>query len=234
MKKIYISPSDQTENPYAVGGTNEGVQCHRIAEALAAAFERVGGVSVKYNKEMAISKGMKESNDWGADYHICIHTNAFNGTVMGTRMFYGKAGGLGYKACLSIMQTLSPITPGTSDNITQNTALNEVRNITGATVYIEVGFHDNKTEARWIIDHTTEIAEAICEGMCNHLGIEYTAPNANAGGGNAPVVEKPIEPTGIPYYVVVAGVYRNRSGAETTAKDIKDAGFPAFIRTEIR
>ena len=33
-KKIYISPSDQTKNFYAVGNTNEAEQCRRIALAL--------------------------------------------------------------------------------------------------------------------------------------------------------------------------------------------------------
>ena len=39
-KKIYISPSDQTENRYAWGNTNEHVQCQKIAEAEAAALRR--------------------------------------------------------------------------------------------------------------------------------------------------------------------------------------------------
>lgn len=220
MKKIYISPSDQTENKYAVGNTNEGVQCHRIADALEQAFIRVGGVDVKCNKEMAISKGIAASNAWGADYHICIHTNAFNGSVAGTRMFYGKAGGLGYQACLKIMQTLSPITPGTSDNITQNTALNEVRNVSAMTVYIEVAFHDNKTEARWIIDHTEEIAEAICEGMCNHLGVAYTPKEAPK--------DEPAKEDDTLYRVQV-GAYRVKANAENMLKKLKDDGYDGFI-----
>ena len=38
-KRVYISPSDQVENKYAWGNTNEHVQCQRIAEAEAAAKE---------------------------------------------------------------------------------------------------------------------------------------------------------------------------------------------------
>ena len=34
-KRVYISPSDQVENKYAWGNTNEHVQCQRIAEAEA-------------------------------------------------------------------------------------------------------------------------------------------------------------------------------------------------------
>ena len=41
-KRVYISPSDQTENRYAWGNTNEHVQCQKIAEAEAAALRRSG------------------------------------------------------------------------------------------------------------------------------------------------------------------------------------------------
>lgn len=41
-KKIYISQSDQTENRYAVGNTNEAEQCRKITSALVEALERCG------------------------------------------------------------------------------------------------------------------------------------------------------------------------------------------------
>ena len=42
-KRVYISPSDQVENKYAWGNTNEHVECQRIAGAEAAALRRCGG-----------------------------------------------------------------------------------------------------------------------------------------------------------------------------------------------
>ena len=75
-KKIYISPSDQTENRYAWGNTNEHAQCQKIAEAEAAALRR-SGVEVKlaaFGTTMA--QRCAESDAWGADIHSCVHTNA--------------------------------------------------------------------------------------------------------------------------------------------------------------
>ena len=94
-KKIYISPSDQTENRYAWGNTNEHAQCQRIAEAEAAALRR-SGVEVKlaaFGTTMA--QRCAESDAWGADIHSCVHTNAFNGKVSGTRMFCYSVPGKG-------------------------------------------------------------------------------------------------------------------------------------------
>lgn len=41
------------------------------------------------------------------------------------------------------------------------------------TQYIEVCFHDNPTEAAWIIGNTGAVAEAICRGLCNYYGVTY-------------------------------------------------------------
>jgi glutamine amidotransferase-like uncharacterized protein len=114
-----------------------------------------------------------ESNAWGADLHVAIHTNAFNGQVQGTRIFSYDTSGEGYKACKAVMATLAPITPGESDNIKAWPGLYEVGHSDAPTVYIEVAFHDNKEEATWIIDNTEQIGEAICKGICNYYGISY-------------------------------------------------------------
>ena len=171
-KKIYISPSDQNRNIYATGNTNEMVQCQKIGKALASALVRCG-FEAKSNDTDEMEERVAESNAWGANLHVCIHTNAFNGEVKGTRMFSYDTSGEGYQACKQVMATLSPITPGKSDNITAYPGLYEVRNAEAPTVYIEVAFHDNKEEAAWIIAHTDDIAEAICEGVCNHYKVKY-------------------------------------------------------------
>ncbi len=41
-KKIYLSPSNQYNNTYATGGTNEMAQCDKIAKATATALKRCG------------------------------------------------------------------------------------------------------------------------------------------------------------------------------------------------
>lgn len=183
-KKIYVSPSDQTENRYAVGNTTEAAQCRRIAKALVEALERCGfEARTNYaNGSDAMDKRIAESNAWGADLHLPIHTNAFNGTVMGTRMFCHKFGGEGHEVCKAVFATLTPITPGQSDGIKEYPALAEIRKVKAPTCYIEVGFHDNPTEAAWIIGNTAAIAEAICKGLCKYYGVAYVAPEVEITG----------------------------------------------------
>ena len=175
MKKIYLSPSDQVKNAYAYGATTEAIQCRRIADALEVALQRCGFLVIN-NKTASMVDRVAESNAWGADLHTPIHTNAFNGQVMGTRIFSYDLVGEGYKAAVAIFDQLAPITPGTSENIKAYPALYEVRASSAPCVYIEVDFHDTLEGAKWIVENTEAIAEAICRGICQYFGEEYIPP----------------------------------------------------------
>lgn len=171
-KKVYLSPSDQTSNRYAYGNTTEAVQCGKIAEACRVALVRCG-IEVKVGQYDTMANRCAASNAFGADLHVPIHTNAFNGKVAGTRMFCYNSNGEGYKACQAIFDVVSPITPGTSESISVNSDLFEVRVPAAPTAYIECEFHDNADTAKWIIEHTTDLGEAIAHGICNYFGITY-------------------------------------------------------------
>ena len=219
--KIYISPSDQVSNTYAVGNTNEAVQCRAIAQYLDAALKRCGFES-KTNTTAGGKSGMsirvKESNEWGADLHLPIHTNAFDKKVKGTRLMAHDLKGTGYKVCKAIMETLAPITPGTSDNITARPGLYEVANSKAPCAYIEVAFHDNPEEAQWIIDHKEDIAEALCKGLCNFYGVNY-------------VPKEETKETTI--YRVQIGAFSVKENAEKQLAKAKAAGFTdAYITTK--
>lgn len=221
-KKIYISPSDQTSNKYVVGNTNEAVQCRKIATVLVQSLKRCGFEAMT-NLTGSMYDRAAESDKWGADLHLPVHTNGYNGKVQGTRIYCYNTTGEGYKASKAIMATLKPITPGTSDSINARPTLYEINKPKAPTAYIEVAFHDNEVEAKWIIENTEAIAEAICKGVCNHYGVAYVSPT---GGDPAPAPEP--EATNVLYRVQV-GAYSKKSGAETMQKKLKADGYNAII-----
>jgi N-acetylmuramoyl-L-alanine amidase len=174
MKKIYVSPSDQIHNEYGAGGTTEAIQCRKIAQALVASLVR-RGFEAKTNLTANMQGRVDEGNQWGADLYVCIHTNAYNKKVSGTRLFCYSTDkqSAGYHACDSIMTALAPITPGTSDGISARPELYEIKKTNAPCVYIEVDFHDVNEVAMWIMAHTSEIAEAICKGICSFYDVSY-------------------------------------------------------------
>lgn len=177
MLDLYISPSDQGRNTYAAGNTNEEVQCERIAAAVEVAAKRCGVDAFANLKDDMYTK-VADANKRGTRLYLCIHTNAFNEEVSGTRIFCYSFTGEGYKAAVCVFDELAPVTPGTSENIKEYPALYEVRNTNAPCVYIEVDFHDVDEVALWIIGHTEEIAEAIVKGLCKYFGKAYVPATA--------------------------------------------------------
>jgi N-acetylmuramoyl-L-alanine amidase len=213
-KKIYISPSSQTANMYAVCKTSEAAQCRKIALHLVDALIRCGfEAKTNVTEGKSMYDRVRESNTWKADAHIPIHTNACDGKVAGFRGFYYSAGGEGYKLVDAIMDAVAPITPGTSDGISAYQSLYEVRESTAPCAYLELGFHDNKAEAQYIIDHTAELAEAICKGICNYYKVKYVAPQVASAK----------------LWRVQVGAFQNKSYAEALEKKLEAAGYDAFI-----
>lgn len=112
-KKIYISPSNQDGNLYAAGGTNECDVCNKIADATKAALERCGFTVKKSPKGQVMATSIKESNDWDADLHIPIHTNAGGGN--GTVVFVYKNTTDNLKYATPIYEAVQAVTPGKID-----------------------------------------------------------------------------------------------------------------------
>lgn len=212
-KRIYLSPSDQNANYYAYGDTNEMVQCQRIADACEAALKRCG-FEVINNKTDTMEERVAESNRWDADLHVCIHTNAFNGNVAGTRIFASNLSNEGYKAAKEVFDVLAPKTPGTSESISAYPTLYEVRMTTAYCVYVEAEFHDVPKIAKWIIENVVLIGEAIAEGICNYFGVKYVAA---------------AEPEAETLYRVQVGAFRNPDNAKAQLDKIKADGYDAFI-----
>ena len=210
-KKIYISPSSQPANTYAVGNTNEQEQCRKIGAALEKELDRCG-----FNSKAGLSGSMytrtAESNAFGSDLHMPIHTNGFDGTVAGLRIMVYKKGGEAEEIAKAIMKTLAPITPGKSDGISEYPNLYEIKNSDAICVYIEVGFHDNPEEAKWIIEHTKDIAAAIAKGLCSHYGVKYVAEETDV------------------FYRVQVGAFNLKENAEKAKEELVNYGYKdAFV-----
>lgn len=211
---IYLSPSDQDANAYAYGNTNEMVQCCRIADACEVALKRCG-FKVYNNQTDTMEDRVAESNRVGADLHMPIHTNGFNGVVAGTRIMSYDLSGEGYKASVAVLNALAPVTPGTSENVSARPGLYEIRYANAPTVYVEAEFHDVPKIAKWIIENVVLIGEAIAKGVCAYFDVPYIEPAQKQEGETI--------------YRVQVGAFRERANAENMLRDIQNAGFGGFI-----
>ncbi len=171
-KKIYLSPSSQDANIYATGNTNEQEQCRKIAKYCADYLVRAG-FEVKNGSYGTMYSRIEESNTWGADLHIPIHTNAYNGKITGgTQIYLYKLTGEHKKVGQAVLNQLAPLTVGSShERLVANTEFYEINQANAITVYCECEFHDTKEGADCIRNNVKAIGEAIAKGVCNYYGV---------------------------------------------------------------
>lgn len=173
-KKIYLSPSNQNANIYKYGNTNECVQCNRIADHAKKALERCGFNVKKAPQGQAMNTSISESNKWGADLHIPIHTNAYNGKVTGGTLVMLYSDSIeNNKAGKAILEAVAPISPGSDYSLRYNSGLAELNSTNAMAVYLEVEFHDTTEGAKWIVENVEKIGEAIAKGVCKYYGVKY-------------------------------------------------------------
>ncbi len=214
-KKIYLSPSNQNANIYAYGNTNEMEQCNRIADYAKTALERCGFSVKKAPKGQDMYKTIAESDNWGADLHIPIHTNAANGkTTGGTLVMLFSNTKANNKAGNAILSAVAPLSPGKDYALWYRPGLAELNSTKAIATYLEVEFHDTKEGAKWIINNAQAIGEAIAKGVCNYYGKKYKAPT---------------EENSSKVYRVQVGAYSSKANAEAMLKKVKAAGFKDAI-----
>lgn len=213
--KVYLSPSSQKENAYATGKTNESSVCKKIAIAAETALKRNGYSVKRGSTDKTVSQRVKESNEWGADLHVPIHTNAGGGDGTLVMCFTGCTGNKYVKAIYAEVAALSP---GKDDGIKVRTNLAEITDTVALCVYVECEFHDDTDLANWIITHTTEIGEAIARAICKADGKTFKT----ASGSTSKKVK----------YYVQCGAFADKKNADALAAKLKADGYDVYIKTE--
>jgi len=175
LKRIYISPSSQEHN-LGIGhyGTEEGGM-NKVADALMPLLDGDGRFETKRNTpDMDVNQMAKDSNNFKADIHIPIHSNAGGG--VGTEVYaYGPKTN-SERLAQALYKQVAPLSPGADRGVKYNHSLVEVGDSVSATsALIELGFHDNALDAEWIMLSTASIAKALYLGICDYYGYDYRA-----------------------------------------------------------
>lgn len=209
--KIYLSPSSQSNNVCS-GGDTEAKHCRYIATA-GEKYLKKNGYEVKVaDPSLDVEGRIADSNAWGADVHIPIHTNAGGGDGTLVMCFTGCTSN---KYVKSVYNAVASVSPGKDDGIKVRTDLAEITDTNAMCVYVECEFHD--TNGAWIDKNTDALGKAIAKGICIAEGKSFS---------DATVITKPSSTTGL--YKVQVGAYSEKENAEAMVKRVKAKGFDAF------
>lgn len=207
--KVYLSPSAQSANKYAYGNVTEQTVCNRIANEAKIALERNGFEVKKSPEGQPFRTNVAESNSWGSDVHIPIHTNAGGGE--GTVIFAHKSS-VNDKYIRGVYDAVATLSVGKDDGIRAHTGLYEINNTKCVCVYVECEFHDNSVLAKWIIDHVKELGEAIAKGMCDAEDKIFVSDDTET------------------LYRVQLGAFKERANAEKLVVELQKKGYEAYVK----
>ena len=215
-KKVFLSPSNQYDNTWIIGKTNEMEQNTILADRLQSKLENCG---IEVVRADAVRPSERIGAAKGCDFYMPLHTNAFNQKTRGCRLFVynNKAKNTQKQNCVALNDII---------NFTENLKMEpgpkryydfanwfELTNADNAgipSVYAESIFHDNEDDCRWWFDNLDHLATAYCKGICKFLGVTY---------------EKPVDVI----YRVQVGAFKNRTYADRMCNDLKALGYDAFV-----
>lgn len=180
MPKVFLSPSDQDNNPVAGGGVE---QDYAVTRCLAAAQVLIGaGVQVRVSQagtgddNAGFLASIAEGNAWGPDVYVADHTNATGvpGAVRsGIQVFAYMPDPASVALAHAVGKRLQPFIPGTPYRVMDGGHLGEVSSTTAPAILIEAGYHDNPADAEIIRTRTVEMGRATGAGILDYLGINH-------------------------------------------------------------
>ncbi|MEE3428914.1 MAG: N-acetylmuramoyl-L-alanine amidase [Ruminococcus sp.] len=180
MPSIYLSPSLQEWNPYVDGG-NEEYYMNLIADAMEP-YLRASGIDFKRNSpEMTLRQAISDSNSGNYDLHLAIHSNASGennaGKNRGVEVYYYPTSTKGQDFAETLATNFSELYPEPSKVKTiPTTSLGELRLTRAPASLIEVAYHDNIDDARWIRDNINAIAKNLAKSVAETLNVPFVEP----------------------------------------------------------
>lgn len=180
---VYISPSNQYDNlgVSSVGYSNEMEMMNKVADYTEKYLNSHKIKVYRNNPNMTLEEIARDSSKKEISMHVAIHSNAsaYNkkGSQTGIETWYFD------NTCITqkkIAQTLQNSVMEIYYNKNGNRGIKDSSTIGGFYeispksvtngVLIEVGFHDNREDATWIVNNLQTIGEAIGKGIVNYLG----------------------------------------------------------------
>lgn len=176
---VFLSPSTQEDNTYACDeSVTEESAMFELAEKVKALLEADGYTVYMCGEDDGVRKKVQDGNDLQCGAYVALHTNAGgdSGAGEGTECYYNPNAEGSQALAENIYNRVAELTPTEDRGLKDGTASYfEVANYQYAGCLLEVDFHDSEEYSQWILDHQTETAKCIKDGIVAYLNSRTTA-----------------------------------------------------------
>ena len=182
---LWLSPSNQIHNIGFGEYRSEKERMNEVADVVEPILKKQGVKVYRNDPKESIRDYTRRANELNVDLYFAIHSNAFDGSARGTTAFcykfkdpYGNETE-GYRFAKRVNDALMEIYPG------KNRGVKESYNIYGGkpmwetsdsnmpACLVEVAFHDNETDSKWILANIKPIGEQLAKAVLEHLAAEH-------------------------------------------------------------
>ena len=182
MPRVYLSPSTQEGNYYVNGGTEEqymNLVCDEIIPYLNAS----GITYTRNDRTQSAADAIRQSNAGTYGLHVALHSNAAPegqyGSKRGIVIYYYRYSQSSRRAAelfADQMRLIYPLPQNVRTIATET--LGEVSRTRAAAVLLEIGYHDNVSDANWIKGNISRIARAVASGITAFFALPLAMPQA--------------------------------------------------------
>lgn len=187
MPRIYLSPSTQEYNPYVTGNGSEEYFMNLVADAMEP-YLLANGIQFSRNTpDMTAASSIRQANRGDYDFYLALHSNASGPRQPGSEPGHHRlllshqrqraAGGGDH--CPEHAGDLSPAGAG-GDPAHHHPGRGAAA--PGPAVLVEIGYHDNEADARWIESHIDAIGQNLAMSMAEYFGLPFTYPGPSQPG----------------------------------------------------
>lgn len=176
-EKVFLSPSDHGvgQNKCLHADCYEDKHTRPIAEVCAKHLKN-SGIEVMIGKaDQSLYDRCRDSNLFGADLHVPIHTNAWSDPEMRYLMFMFYADNEKYRKVFNaVAPELEAVYPGHGKSrFAVRTDLAEITMPAAVSLYCELGFHTNRTDCDEFIHNPEVVGKALAKGICKYKGVAF-------------------------------------------------------------
>lgn len=181
MPTIYLSPSTQEYNLYYDGNGSEEYYMNLIADAMEPYLVSSGIEFVRNTPEMTAASSIRASNAGNYDVHLALHSNAapenLSGRMTGIDVYYAPNSERGRRLADIFAANLKGLYYDPAKVQTrQTTSIGEVARTRAPAILLELGYHDNPTDAAWIRGNLDAIARNLVYSLTEYFGIPFIEP----------------------------------------------------------